>query len=310
MAGSGDSLHPPVAPVVPRVLGGPAVPTGAVPTGAVGMSGVRLVATDLDGTLLRRDGTVSARTRAALEGVAAAGVEVVLVTARPARWVLEIARSVACNPLVVCSNGGVVFDARTGSVVTEHVFERAAALEIVRRLRVLLAGVSLGVETGTTMGYEPDYLGTWARPGGALVGSAEELLERRACKVVARHAETGDHWAVVTRVREAVADLGEVTSSGHDAPIEIAPPGVSKALGLEAVASREGVASGEVLAFGDMPNDLSMLGWAGRAVAPANAHADVLAIVDRVTGDCDHDGVASVLEELAGGRASPARGGS
>lgn len=302
MAGSGDPTDPPAAAGVPATTGLAGAP------GAFDLSGVRLVATDLDGTLLRRDGTVSPRTSRAAEGVSAAGLELVLVTARPPRWVDEIARSLTCHPLVVCSNGGVILDAPSGMVVAEHAFERAVALEIVRRVRLLLAGATLAVEGTTTAGYEPGFFGTWTRPDDALVASAEELLERHACKLVLRHTETGDHWAAVARVRDAVGDLGEVTSSGLDAPIEIAPLGVDKALALGAVAGRLGVEAPEVLAFGDMPNDLSMLAWAGRSVAPSNAHPDVLAVVDRVTDDCDHDGVAAVLEELVGRRALQPRG--
>lgn len=267
------------------------------------LRGVRLVATDLDGTLLRTDGTVSPRTAKAVEAVSAAGVEVVIVTARPPRWVTEIAGSLRCHRLVVCSNGGLIFDAAAGAVVAEHAIPRSSALQIVRRLRTLLAGVALAVEAGTGTGYEPHYLGTWARPDDALVARAEELLEQPACKLVLRHEEPGDHWAVVARVREAVGGLGEVTSSGPEAPIEIAAPGVSKALALGSVAARLGVAPAAVLAFGDMPNDLSMLAWAGRAVAPSNAHPEVLAAAGRVTADCDHDGVAAVLEELVAHRA-------
>ena len=259
---------------------------------------VRLVASDLDGTLLRSDGTVSSRTAAAVESVAAAGVHVVLVTARPPRWVRDVAGMLRCHPLVICSNGASVFDVTSGEVVAEHPIPKAAALEIVRRLRAVLAHVALAVESGLVTGYEPDYVGTWARPEDSVVADAEALLERPVCKLVFRHGEVEDHWKVMERVREVVGGLGEVTSSGPDAPIEIAAPGVSKALGLEGVAGRLGVGAHDVLAFGDMPNDLPMLAWAGRSVAPANAHPDVLSVVDRVTSDCDHDGVAEVLEEL------------
>lgn len=259
---------------------------------------VRLVASDIDGTLLRSDGSLSARTIAAVEALAARGIGVVLVTARPPRWVEEIAAALACHPLVICSNGGVIYDVTAGDVVLEHPISRESALEIMRRLRSILADVALAVEYSLGLGYEPHYWGTWALPDDARIAEAEVLLERPACKLVVRHREAGDHWAVVQRVREVVGALGVVTSSGPEAPIEIAAPGVSKALALEVLASRWGIRPADVVAFGDMPNDLPMLSWAGTSVAPANAHPDVLSVVDRITGDCDHDGVAVVLEEL------------
>lgn len=258
----------------------------------------RAVASDLDGTLLRSDGSLSDRTIAAVERVGALGIEVVLVTSRPPRWVGDIAGALRCHPLVICSNGGLIYDTAAGRVVLEHPIPQAAALEIVARLRSLLAEVAIAVESSLGTGFEPHYHGTWTVPSDAFVADAVELLERPACKLAIRHGERGDHWAIVDRVREVVGELGEVTSSGPNAPIEVAAPGVSKGLALEILAEQVHVGSHEVIAFGDMPNDLPMLHWAGRSVAPANAHPDVLAVVDEVTADCDHDGVAMVLEDL------------
>ena len=258
----------------------------------------RAVASDLDGTLLRSDGSLSDRTIAAVERVGALGIEVVLVTSRPPRWVGDIARALRCHPLVICSNGGLIYDTAAGRVVSEHPIPQSAALEIVVRLRALLADVAIAVESSLGTGFEPHYHGTWTVPGDALVADAVRLLELPACKLCVRHGERGEHWEIVERVREAVGDLGDVTSSGPDAPIEVAARGVTKALALEILAERVHVGSHEVIAFGDMPNDLPMLRWAGRSIAPANAHSDVLTVVDEVTADCDHDGVAMVLEDL------------
>ena len=91
-----------------------------------------------------------------------------------------------------------------------------------------------------------------------------------------------------------------VTSSSSEALLEISAAGVTKASALAALAARAGIPAAEVVAFGDMPNDLPMLAWAGRAVAVANAHPEVLAVADEVTASNDEDGVALVLERLAG----------
>lgn len=264
------------------------------------LTDVQLVASDLDGTLLRRDGTVSARTARAVDAVTGHGLDVVLVTGRPPRWIRKVVSSLRCNPLVICSNGALVYDADHDAIVLEHPIRRDAALEIVRRVRSLLDGAAIAIESRDGTGFEPHYFGRWTAEADALVADAEVLLERPVCKLAVRHAETGDHWAIVERVREVVGDLGEVTSSGPAAPVEVAAPGVSKALALEIVAARLGAAARRSLAFGDMPNDLPMLAWAGTSVAPVDAHPDVLAVVDRVTDACDDDGVAAVLEVLAG----------
>ena len=80
--------------------------------------------------------------------------------------------------------------------------------------------------------------------------------------------------------------------------LEIGAAGVSKASGLAVLCARRGIDRADVLAFGDMPNDLAMLEWAGRSVAVANAHAEVIAIADEVTASNDEGGVAQVLERL------------
>ena len=100
-------------------------------------------------------------------------------------------------------------------------------------------------------------------------------------------------------VHGALGDLVEVTRSSPTAPIELLALGVSKASGVAFVADQLGITPPEILAIGDMPNDLPMLHWAGRSAAPANAHENVLTTVDTILGDCDEDGVAELIEQLA-----------
>ena len=259
-----------------------------------------MVATDLDGTLLRRHGSLSPRTVAAVRAAAAAGIVVVLVTARPPRWVDDIVASLGCHPVAVCSNGALVYDAAARELIAQYPIEPQVAAEVVRRLSSELDGVVLAVEAGMRYGQEPGYPAQWPIPADALLAEAERLIAEPVAKLIVRHAEVGDHWELIERARRVVGDLVEVTSSATGGPIELAAPGVSKAFALEFLADRFGIGRQLVLAVGDMPNDLPMLGWAGRSVAPANAHPDVLAMVDQVTQDCDADGVATVIEDLIG----------
>jgi Cof subfamily protein (haloacid dehalogenase superfamily) len=261
---------------------------------------IRLVATDLDGTLLRRDGTLSSRTVAAVDAASRAGIRVVLVTARPPRWVDQLASELACHPLAVCSNGALIYDAAERKLVAEHPIDPEVAGEVVRRLRAELDGLVIAVEAGLRYGQEPHYPSPWAAPPDALIAEAERLVAEPIAKLIVRHAEPGDHWNLVERARQAAGGMVEVTSSGPEAPIEVAASGVSKAFAVELLAGQLGIVSKEVMACGDMPNDLPMLAWAGWSVAPANAHPDVLAVVDQVTSDCDSDGVAIVIEQAVG----------
>ncbi len=95
-----------------------------------------------------------------------------------------------------------------------------------------------------------------------------------------------------------VGDLVLPTHSNGDRPIEMSAVGVTKASTLAELCERHGIPASEVAAFGDMPNDLPMLTWAGRSYAVANAHPAVLAAVDHKVPANDEDGVARTLEEL------------
>jgi hydroxymethylpyrimidine pyrophosphatase-like HAD family hydrolase len=260
---------------------------------------VRLVACDLDGTLLRRDGSISERTALAVRAIDDAGICVVLATARPPRFLREIVEAIPCHPIVVCSNGAFVWDSRTNSVRAHTLISTETAAESIRRVRGILADAVFSVEIGIDgYGCEPHYVGEWPRPAEAQVGAIEDLVVEPVAKLSIRHGQ-GDPWATLDHVRRCLGDLVEVTRSSPTAPIELLALGVSKASGVAFVAEQLGVLPAEILAVGDMPNDLPLLHWAGRSAAPANAHEDVLTTVDVVLGDCDEDGVAMLIEELA-----------
>jgi Cof subfamily protein (haloacid dehalogenase superfamily) len=256
------------------------------------------VATDLDGTLLRSDGTLDARTLRALRRVEAAGALLVLCTARPARWLAPLAPAAGRHGLAVCANGGVIWSVHDEQVLEQFPLEAAVAHEVVARLRPVLPEGAWAVERAETFGHEPDYTPRWPVPDDTEVDTIDALLSVPPVKLMLRHP----HLAVAdlaARARELVGHLVEVTySSSEDALLEISAAGVSKASALAGVCAARGIPAAEVMAFGDMPNDLPMLAWAGHGVAVANAHADVLAAADEVTAANDDAGVARVLERM------------
>ena len=263
---------------------------------------MRLFATDLDGTLLRSDGTVSDRTRAALAAVEASGRALVLVTGRPPRWMPPVVRETGHTGLALCANGAVVYDLATERVVQEHLIDPAVGAKAVAAIRAALPDVAFAVERSGSrgLGREEAYsLGYFPR-GDVLVAEVDELLAEPVAKLLARHDDM-DPDEMLARVREVVGDLVEVTHSSTRGLMEISASGVSKAVALSRLADELGVPADEVVAFGDMPNDLPMLGWAGHAVAVANAHPEVLAAADEVTARNDDDGVALVIERLLAG---------
>lgn len=276
----------------------PAVPDPPVAS----RQGVALVATDLDGTVVRSDGTISARTVAALRAVEDAGLTLVLVTGRPPRWMAPVVEATGHRGLAICANGALVYDLAAERVVEVRALAPALGADLVRDLRAALPGVAFAAEgvdgEETTFAREPSYQSIFPNPQ-ATVCDATELVRRPVAKLLVRHRDAG--LARLSEVATRVAgDRAVVTYSGSDgqALVEVSAAGVTKASTLERLAAERGVAREQVLAFGDAPNDVPMLAWAGRGVAVANAHPAILAVADEVTADHDDDGVAQVLERL------------
>ena len=263
---------------------------------------IRLVATDLDGTLLREDRTVSERTRRALAAVQAAGITVALVTGRPPRFVQPLAEELGLTGAAVCCNGAIVYDLASGGLLEHSTLASATAIAVAERLRAATPGVAFAIERGLRYGCEPAYLalgGGFERPADDEVTDVFTLCAQPVTKLIARHPELSGP-AYYPHAREIAGDLAMVTISGPRF-IEIAALGVDKAATLDRFCARLGITPAQVIAFGDMPNDAPMLRWAGRGVAVANAHPEALAAADETTASNMEDGVALALERLLAG---------
>lgn len=257
----------------------------------------RLVATDLDGTIVRSDGTISERTVKALAAVEDAGINLVFVTGRPPRWMAPVAEATGHHGLAICANGAVVYDLHEERVVESFPLAVVVAKEVVRRLRAALPDVGFAVERVDAFTHEPAYRPRWNPNVDVRVAEGDALLGEPMMKLLARH-ETLDADALLAKAREVLGDLAECTHSSTSGLLEVSATGVSKATTLARLCEQRGVDAADVLAFGDMPNDLPLLAWAGSAYAVANAHPEVLAAVERHTASNDDDGVAHVLEQV------------
>ncbi|WP_255949419.1 HAD hydrolase family protein [Streptomyces odontomachi] len=289
----------------------------------------RLIATDLDGTLLRDDKSVSQRTVAALAAAEEAGIEVFFVTGRPARWMDVVSDHVHGHGLAICGNGAAVVDLRGGQVAAVgttadaagaggltgtpsaagHRFvkirplERAVALDVVDILRAAAPGTSFAVELTGGLHQEATYPPLHMEPTES-VAPAEKLLDPGAgssdqpvLKVLAHHAVLAPD-DFLTLARRAVGDRATITRSSPSALLEISGPGVSKASTLALCCAERGITPAEVVAFGDMPNDVEMLTWAGTSYAMGNAHPAVIAAASGRTAGNNDDGVAAVIERI------------
>ncbi|MEV0618639.1 HAD family hydrolase [Nonomuraea sp. NPDC050404] len=260
----------------------------------------RIVATDLDGTLLTSTGTVTPRTRKALRAARAAGAEIVFVTARPPRSVPKIAEQAGVTGTVICSNGALVYDLATDEIIETTALAPEAARKVAEALALALPGIGLAVETGRNLLVEAAYTRRVEDDLAAYREVASVFDDDRP--IVKLLALSREHTAdrLHAAVSAAIGDLAEVTHSGVEGLLEISAPGVNKAATLDRFCRERGVGAGDVVAFGDMPNDLSVLLYAGAGYAMANAHPMLLAAAEHRTLSNDEDGVAVVLENLFG----------
>ncbi|MEZ0448966.1 HAD family hydrolase [Cellulomonas sp. ICMP 17802] len=272
----------------------------------------RLLATDLDGTLLRPDGSVSERTAKALVRAADAGVEVVFVTARPPRWLRHLAPHVAGHGVAICANGAAVLDVGSGRVLAERGMPPDLVARIADRIRAAWGGpeaVHLAAESVDGFAHETRFLSTHhVPPGSPTADRIEDVLGPSTFKLLVRSTRPITD-AFAAELAAVVGDLGIVADSGASGLGEISGPGITKAATLADWSAARGIDAADVWAVGDAPNDLSMLGWAGTSFAVANAHPAVLAAAARRCASNADDGVADVLD-LAGALAEGVLGSS
>ncbi|MGW1889288.1 HAD family hydrolase [Streptomyces sp. NPDC002004] len=260
-----------------------------------------LIATDLDGTLLRAGDTVSDRSRAALARAAAAGARHIVATGRPVPQVRPLLADLGYRGIAVCGQGAQVYDAGAGLLVCSVELDRELAEVAVDKLEAEVGAVFLAVNQtradGLTLA-EPGYRMPHPALPATRVDRRGALWAEPVNKVLVRHAELSDEELAAT-ARRIVGDLVTVTMAGPDI-VELQPFGVTKATGLALAAERLGADPGRAIAFGDMPNDVPMFEWAAWGVAMGNAHAELKAVADEVTSSNEDDGIAVVLERLFG----------
>jgi Cof subfamily protein (haloacid dehalogenase superfamily) len=258
-----------------------------------------LIATDLDGTLLRRGDTVSARSRAALSRVTQAGAQHIVVTGRPAPQVRHLLVELDYHGLAVCGQGAQVFDAGTGTLVSALTLDREIADLALGKIEAEVGEVFAAVNQDGMEGLmlmEPGYQVPHPTLPAVRAGSRAALWSEPINKVLMRHPTLTDD-ELVAAARGAVTGLVTVTMAGPGT-VELQPLGVNKATGLALAAETLGIPAAATIAFGDMPNDVPMFQWAGYGVAMGNAHQELKSVADEITLSNEADGVAVVLERL------------
>jgi Cof subfamily protein (haloacid dehalogenase superfamily) len=278
-----------------------------VALGELGPWRPKLVATDLDGTLLNSAGEVSARTRAALEACWDAGIPVVGVTGRGPRLLDSVRAALDGRGIAVLAQGGFVVDLERDEVLRTVGLPRDQAAEVIARIEAVAGDLIVAVEDAAEQAEVSGPLRVqhgfnWPYPEPAhLLPRREVLPEGPVLKAFLRSSTLGQDELLALAQQVVDPADAEVTHAGLGF-IEVLPPGITKASGLAIALDRYGVGFGDVLVFGDMPNDLPMITAVaqsgGRAVAVANAHPAVQAATSVMTSGHDADGVARYLEAL------------
>lgn len=260
---------------------------------------LRLVATDLDGTLLDDEGCLSLRTLDVLTRVQERGVRVVIVTARPLRWMEELWAQVGGGRGVgIVSNGAITYDIGSREILDCAGIPASVGLPMTEAIREAAPGSAVALECVGGYRHEPAYVDLHPTPPDMRVGDLAELWDEPAVKVLVQHL-TLDPDDFRARVIDAVGERATPTWT-IDRLMEISAAGVTKGGALAALCSRWGVEAAQVVAFGDMPNDIPMLQWAGTSYAVGNAHPTAQQAATHVAPRNTDDGVAETLAALFG----------
>ncbi|QEU93212.1 HAD family hydrolase [Streptomyces kanamyceticus] len=259
----------------------------------------KLVATDLDGTLLRPDDTVSERTREALTAVTAAGAAHIIVTGRAVPWTRHILDDLGYEGIAVCGQGAQVYHAGERRLLTSVTLDRQLAGLALAKIEAEIGPLALAASRDGIDGEVLVGPGYGVQEGPLPVIPFTDIADLWAAplnKVYVQHPGLGDD-ALADVARQVAGDLVGVTMAGEGI-VELLPLGLSKATGLSLAARRLGAKAADTIAFGDMPNDIPMFAWSAHGVAMANAHEELKAIADEVTTSNEADGIAVVLERL------------
>jgi Cof subfamily protein (haloacid dehalogenase superfamily) len=260
----------------------------------------RLIATDLDGTIVNHDGRISDRTVETFTRARDLGVEIFFVTGRPPRWMPEIREAFGFGN-AICGNGAMLYDLMNDKVLEEWLIETDKQLETVNRLRASIPEVSFAVESHSYFHREKAYIPRWdVGLDNVGVNTIEEAIKSPALKMLARCSQqnlSSDEMLAIALVE--LDGLVTVTHSNpHDSLLEISALGVSKGATLARMAARLGIDAADCVTFGDNPNDFSMLEWAGRSYAMSSGHPDGVKHAKSIAGPCEDDGVAIAIDAL------------
>lgn len=251
----------------------------------------KLIALDVDGTIVDGANTMSSPVRDAIRAAANAGPHIVITTGRSIPGVMNAADKIGLTDgIAVASNGAVIWGFRPPELIHTITFDASQAVQLVleRVPDAMVAVEEIGVGYRVNKPFPDGEIN-----GQMTLQTVQELITQPVSRVIIRAPDhPPDEFSAM------VHDLGlEGTNYfiGYTSWLDLAPEGVSKASGLDLVCSDLGIDAADVLAIGDGYNDLEMIEWAGRGVAMGQAPDELKDLADAVTGAIDEDGVVQEL---------------
>ncbi|GAB4031384.1 HAD family hydrolase [Spirosoma gilvum] len=254
----------------------------------------KLFAFDLDGTLLRRDKTLSDRTVRAINLLISKGHLITIATARPPRDVARLLADVLTYHYCICYNGAEVY--KGGTRIAQYSIQPDLAYSLVYELAMLKHDLFIGIESDDTFHVNRSPVPLFGEVPHRQIAFSEQqhpIFNQGITKII--HEGLGASSETVTL--QSVHDTCAVTHTDNGAIVQIMAQGVNKWAALQTIAQHESISLQNIIAFGDDHNDLAMLTSCGMGVAMANATASVLAASAHRTTSNDEDGVACFLED-------------
>lgn len=261
---------------------------------------IRLIATDMDDTLLDASSSLTERTRNALKKAMDAGVMISLSSGRMTESMLLFAEDIGVNAPMIVYNGGLIYDHRTDETLFSNPIPAQIALEVAKMIEA--EGVYLQVYPGKgyycnrrcehTVKYESSI----RVPCTELGVPVSEWMHSDMIKMLAiATPEIIDR--LQKKLREAFpSGVNFMKSKAHY--LEIVGEGIDKGHAIRILAEKLGLSTDEIMAFGDGQNDATMIAAAGCGVAMENAVAECKAAAKMIAPRSDEDGVAQVIERF------------
>ena len=254
-----------------------------------------LIATDIDGTMLRLDGTLSPRVREALHAAAGAGIHVVPATGRPEMVTQDVIAALGLLDHWVFANGAITRNLTTGELVRGFWMDPSVAQGLIVEMRAAFPGARFAIEMEDSMAYEPGF--EKIVPQTPPVPPVDDVLDAMVDRV--QKVLVFDPDRTIDQLHDSVnATLGDhgVASYSGLRFIEVSASLVTKALALDALCGDLGIDPVDAVAFGDNHNDVTMLNWAGRSYAMANGTDDSKDVATEIIHSSNDDGLALKIE--------------